>query len=151
MANRADSAQAKNDVGIDSLDDSEHKLPKLREMGFGEILDITFSLYRTYFRSFLTIASVYFFLMLISVSIVFLDDSVGRIEKIIIWTATIVTIIGVSTFVVSGLVLATTSAYLERKIKISAVLKHGKHRFFPCFFSSLLFAALAIFLVFLFS
>lgn len=151
MINRSDPPQASNDVGIDSPRDSRHEPPKLQAMGFGEILDTTFSLYRTYFRSFLTIASGYFFLILIGVSIVFLDDSVGRIEKIIIWTATIVTIIGVSTFVVSGLVLATTSAYLERKIKIGAVLKHGIRRFFACFFSSLLFASLAIFFVFLFS
>ena len=60
-------------------------LRKLQTMGFGELLDAVFSLYRAHFRSLLGIASGYFIVMLIGVSIFFLDDSLGRGAKIIIW------------------------------------------------------------------
>ena len=65
------SEQMDSDMGLDLRSDSEHKLPQLRAMDFGELLDTTFSLYRAYFLSFLGISSGYFIAMLIAISIVY--------------------------------------------------------------------------------
>ena len=116
---------------------------KLRAMGFGDLLDAIFSLYRAHFLPFLAIASGYFVSILIVISIVFLDDSVGRGPKIAIWISTVSVIFGVSVFVVSGLVFASTEAYLSRNIRVGAVLRQAIHRFLPCFIGSLLFGLLA--------
>ena len=96
---------------------------KLRPMGFGDLLDAIFSLYRAHFLPFLAIASGYFIAILIVISIVFLDDSVGRGAKIAIWISTVSATFGVSVFVVSGLVFAGTEAYLSRNIRVGAALK----------------------------
>ena len=116
---------------------------KLHAMGFGELLDTTFSLYRAHFRSFLVITSVYCVAMLIVFLIAFLDNSVGRGAMIAIWIPTISVIFGVSVFVVTGLVFASAEAYLDGRIRTDAVLRRGIRRFFPCFIGSLLFALLA--------
>ena len=118
---------------------------KLRPMGFGDLLDAIFSLYRAHFLPFLAIASGYFIAILIVISIVFLDDSVGRGAKIAIWISTVSITFGVSVFVVSGLVFAGTEAYLSRNIKVRAALKQAMPRFLPCFVGSLLFGLLAWF------
>ena len=59
--------------------------PIPRAMGFGALLDTTFSLYRGHFCSFLRIAAVYFVAMLIGVSISFFDDWIGKGTKTAIW------------------------------------------------------------------
>ena len=117
--------------------------PTLRALGFGELLDMTFSLYRAHFRLFITIASGYFIVMVIVISIVFLNDSAGRGAKIAIWISAVSIIFGVSVFVVSGLVFASTEAYLGRKIRVRAVLRQAMPRFLPCFVGSFLFGLLA--------
>ena len=116
---------------------------KLRPMGFGDLLDAIFSLYRVHFLPFLAIASGYFIAILIVISIVFLDDSVGRGAKIAIWISTVSVIFGVFIVVVSGLVFASTEAYLSRNIKARAALRQAMPRFLPCFVGSLLFGLLA--------
>ena len=116
---------------------------KLRPMGFGDLLDAIFSLYRAHFLPLLTIAAGYFVAMLIVISIVFLDDSVGRGAKIAIWISTVSVIFGVSIFVINGLVFASTEAYLGRNIRVRAVLRQAMPRFLPCFVGSLLFGLLA--------
>lgn len=125
--------------------------PKLRALGFGELLDTTFSLYRTHFWSFLGIAAGYFIAMGIGVSICFFDDSAGRTEMITIWVLTIVAIFGVSLFVVSGLVFATAQAYLGKSIKMGAALERAGRQFFRCFVGSLIYAVLATLLAVLLS
>ena len=122
--------------------------PRLRAMGFGELLDTIFSLYRAHFWSFLGIAIPYFIAMLIGVSISFFDDWIGKNLKALIWILTIFAIFGVSVFVVSALVFASTQAYLDGKIRMRAVLKHGMREFFRCFVSSLVFGLWAIFVGF---
>lgn len=122
---------------------------KLRPMGFGDLLDAIFSLYRAHFLPFLAIASGYFIAILIVISIVFLDDSVGRGTKIAIWISTVSATFGVSIFVVSGLIFAATEAYLSRKVRVGAVLRQTMPRFLPCFVGSLLFGLLALFCVLL--
>lgn len=116
---------------------------KLRPMGFGDLLDAIFSLYRAHFLPFLAIASGYFIAILTVISIVFLDDSVGRGAKIAIWISTVSATFGVLIFVVSGLVFASTEAYLSRNIKVGAALRQAIPRFLPCFVGSLLFGLLA--------
>ena len=115
---------------------------KLRPMGFGDLLDAIFSLYRAHFLPFLAIASGYFIAILIVILIVFLDDSVGRGTKIAIWISTVSATFGVSVFVVSGLLFASTEAYLSRNIRVGAVLRRAIHRFLPCFIGSLSFGLL---------
>ena len=122
---------------------------KLHAMGFGELLDTTFSLYRAHFWSFLAITSVYCVAMLIVFSIVFLDNSVGRGAGIAIWIPTISVIFGVSIFVVTGLVFASAEVYLDGRIRTGAVLRQGMRRFFPCFIGSFLFGLIACLSLFL--
>ena len=111
---------------------------KLQAMGFGELLDTIFSLYRTHFRSFLGIASGYFMVMLIGVSIFFFDDSLGRGAKIIIWVPAIITLFGISVLVVSALIFAVAEAYLGKPIRTRAVLGQAVRQFWRCFVGSLI-------------
>ena len=120
---------------------------KLRPMGFGDLLDAIFSLYRAHFLPFFAIASGYCIAILIMILIVFLDDSVGRGAKIAIWISTVSATFGVSVFVVNGLVFAGTEAYLSGNIRVGAVLRQAIPRFLPCFVGSLLFGLLALFCV----
>ena len=122
---------------------------KLRPMGFGDLLDAIFSLYRAHFLPFFAIASGYFIAILIVILIVFLDDSVGRGVKIAIWISTVSATFGVSVFVVSGLLFAGTEAYLSRNIRVGAVLRQAIHRFLSCFVGSLSFGLLAFLCVLL--
>ena len=122
---------------------------KLRAMGFGDLLDAIFSLYRAHFLPFLAIASGYFIALLVVISIVFLHDSVERGAKIAIWISTVSVTFGVLIFVVSGLVFAGTEAYLSRNIRVGAALRQAIPRFLPCFVGSLLFGLLAFLCAFL--
>ena len=117
--------------------------------GLVELLDTTFSLYRAHFRSLLGIASGYFFVMLIGVSIFFFDDALGQGAKIIIWVPVIITIFGISVLVVSALIFAVAEAYLGKPIRTGVVLGQAGRQFFRCFVGSLLYAVLATLLTFL--
>ena len=142
------SEQMDSDMGLDLRSDSAHKLPMLRAMGFGELLDTTFSLYRKHFRSFLGISSGYCIALLLMMAIVFLDGSVGSGVMIAIWIPTIGIFLGVSVYVVNGLILASTEAYLGGNIRIGTALKQGRHRFLRCFVGSLSFGLLAVLVIF---
>ena len=131
---------------LDLWNDSEHKPPKLRAMGFGELLDTTFSLYRKHFRSFLGISSGYFIAMFIVISIVYLDDPVGRNAKIAIWVPTIGVFFGCFVFIISSLISANVQAYLVGTVKTGAALTQGVRQFLPCFISSLVFGLGAVLL-----
>ena len=129
--------------------DTKDNLPDLHAMGFGELLDTTFSLYRKRFWSFLGISFGYCIALLIVISIFFLESSVERGMMVAIWILTVSVFLGISVFVVSGLMLASAEAYLGRRIRIGAVLRQGIHRFLRCFAGWLLFGLLAILLMFL--
>ncbi len=137
MSKKIDPSQANNGT------------PTLRPLGLGELLDTTFSLYRTHFWSFLRIAAGYFIAMGITVSICFFDNSTGQAEMVGIWVPTIVAIFGVAIFVVSGLVFASAQAYLEKTIRTGAVLGRAGRQFFSCFVGSLIYTVLATFFTFL--
>ena len=118
-------------------------------MGLSDLLDTTFSLYRTHFWSFLRIATAYFIAMLIGVSISFFDDWIGKSTKTTIWVFTIGAIFCVSVFVVSALVFASVQAYLDGKIRIGTALKQAKRQFFRCLVSSLIFGLITFLITFL--
>ena len=128
---------------------ANHGPPIPRAMGFGELLDTTFSLYREHFWSFLRIATAYFIAMLIGVSISFFDDWIGSGTKTAIWVFTIGAIFCVSVFVVSALVLASAQAYLDAELRIGTVLKQAKQQFFRCLVSSLIFGLITFLITFL--
>jgi len=117
-------------------------------MGFGELLDTTFSLYRKHFWSFIGVSAGYCPAMLIMISVFLLDNSVARGPKVAIWIPTIGVFWGISVFVISGLVFVCAEVYLGRRIKIGAVLRRAGHRFLRCFAGSLLIGLLAVLLIF---
>ena len=129
---------------IESPTTIENISPVPRSMGFGELLDATFSFYRTHFLRFLGITTIYLLAMLIGFAICLLDDSVGRNLRIAIWIPTLGIIFGISIFVVSGLISATSQAYLDGNIRIGSVLKQGIHQFLPCFVGTLLYGLFAV-------
>ena len=118
---------------------------KLQAIGFGEILDTIFSLYRTHFLSFFGIASGYFMTIAIIISIVFLATSVGRSVRASIWVPIVIAaFVGLSLFVVSRLVFAGGQVCLENTISVGDVLRQGRQQFLPYFIGSLLFGIITI-------
>ena len=123
---------------------------KLQAIGFGEILDTIFSLYRTHFLSLLGIASGYFMTIAIVISIVFLATSAGWSVRASIWVPIVIAIfVGLSLFVVSRLVFAGAEACLGNPISVGAVLRQGRQQFLPYFVGSFLFGIITIFCVLL--
>ena len=118
-------------------------------MGFGELLDTTFSLYRAHLRTFLGIAIGYFIAMLIGVSISFFDNWIGRDTKVVLWILTFSVISCISVFVVSALVFASVETYLDAKIKTGTVLRQAKRQFFRCLISAIVFGLIMFVLTFL--
>lgn len=128
--------------------DSENKYLKLHAMRFGELLDATLGLYRRNFWSFLGVSAGYCPAMLIMISVFLLDDSVARGPKVSIWIPTIGVFLGISIFVVSGLMVTSAEVYLGRRIKIGGVLRQAGHQFLRCFTGALSFGVLAVLLMF---
>ena len=144
MPEHFDDSQAKGIVEQGSQPDIMNDSPKLRALRFGELLDTTFSLYRTHFWSFFGIASGYFVAMAIAISIIFFDDSVGPSVRLAIWVPTAIAVFGVFLFVVSRLVLAGAQVCLGNTISVGDVLSQGKHRFLSYFVGSFLFGLITI-------
>ncbi|MCG9133330.1 hypothetical protein J5I95_16775 [Candidatus Poribacteria bacterium] len=119
--------------------------PTLRALGLGELLDTTFSLYRTHFWSFFGIASGYFMAMTIAISIAFLDDAAGRGAMVAIWVPTVIAVFGIFLFLVSRLVLAGAQVCLGNTISVRDVLNQGKQRFLSYFVGSFLFGVITFF------
>lgn len=128
---------------------SNDGLRSLQAVGFGELLDTIFSLYRTHFLSFFGIASGYFMAIVVMISITFLDDSVGRSVKVAIWVPIVIAVLGFSMFVVSRLVFAGAQACLGDTISVGEVLRQGRQQFLPYFVGSFLFGVITIFCVLL--
>ena len=149
VSERIDPSQVSSVMGLDLRNNSKNKLPHLHVMGFGELLDATFNLYRKHFLLFLGISAGYCIAILIVISAVFLDDSVGRGAKIAIWIPTIGAFLGASVFMVSGLVFASAEVYQGRSVRIGVVLKQARPQFLRCFAGSLSFGVLAVLVIFL--
>lgn len=149
MPEQIDHTQVNSGVEQDLQRDVARGASKLHAMGFADLLDTTFSLYRTHFWSFLWIATLYFIAMLIGVSISFFDDWIGRDTKVVLWIVTISVLSCISVFVVSALVFASVQAYLDGKIKTGTALKQAGRHFFRCLISSIVFGLIIFFLTFL--
>ena len=148
MSERTDPSQGKSLMGLGTGNDKKYELLKLQAMGFGELLDTTFSLYRAHLWSFLGVAAIYTVPILIGISALFFDNSAGSIGKFVIWIPTIVVILGASVFVISGLVLMSAEVYLHKRVRIGAMLRPRTRQFLRCFAGSLLFGLLAILTIF---
>ena len=148
MSEKMDPSRVSSVMELDLRNDSENKYLKLHAMGFGELLDTTFSLYRKHFLTFLRVSAGYCPAMLIMISVFLLDDPVAWGPKVAIWIPTIGVFWGISVFVISGLVFVCAEVYLGRSIKIEAVLRRVRHRFLRCFAGSLLIGLLAVLLIF---
>ena len=148
MSEQMNPAQVSSVMELDPRSDSENKYLKLHAMGFGELLDTTFSLYRSHFRAFIGISSCFCIVMFLIFSGVCFDNAVGRDASVGIRILIIGVFLAGFIFVVSGLMFASTEAYLGRHIKIGTVLRQARHRFLRCFGGSLLFGLLAVLLLF---
>ena len=147
MSDQMDPVPMNSIMGADLRSDSENKYPKLHARGFGELLDTTFSLYRTHFWTFLRMSAGYCPAMFLMISVSLLDDSLRRGPKVAIWIPIIGVFWGISVFVISGLIFACAETYLGRCVRIGAVLRRAGHRFLRCFAGSLLIGVLAVLLV----
>ena len=93
-------------------------------MEFADILDTTFSLYRTRFRLFLGISAVCFFS----------DIALSAFTHwVIVWCK-----LALSALVYGGIVFASGQTYLGRRITLLAVFRQVIRRFFPYLGTSLL-------------
>lgn len=126
-----------------SLENKQY-LPTIRQMGFGELLDTTFILYRSHFLQFLAIASVYFTTIVLGGTISLLRFPLGRGSWIALWLPTLINIFAMSIVVLNGLFTATSQAYLQGKIRVGVAFNRGLNRFFPCFFGLLIYSLLGI-------
>ena len=137
MSQPTDSSHAKNsEVGA--------TVP-LQPMGFADILDAMFSLYRNHFRLFVSICGVYFVWiivinLLISISR-FLFASSDQFHMFTLMKNGLIVISAVVMLLVKGgLVVGSAQAFLGRRITASAAFKQAKRRFLPYLGSNLLYA-----------
>lgn len=112
MSNLADATQVNNS-----------SIPTRQPMGFGEVLDTIFSLYRRHFLLFLGIIAIYFF---------------GGLVEYVLWRVLpgfflkfyIINLVGLSFSFVSmgGIIVATAIIYLGKHITTLDALKQALHR-----------------------
>ncbi len=133
---------------MNSSSDNKQYLPIPCQMGFAELLDTTFSLYRSHFLQFLAIASVYFSTIVLGGTISLLRYPLSRGSWISLWFPILFVNFGFCIVVVSGLFTATSQAFVYGKISVGAAFKRGQERFFPCFFGILIYSLLATIIYF---
>ena len=105
----------------------------LRPMGFTDVLDTTFSLYRNHYRLFLGISAVYYLPHIVfSAFAIWMEPLCGTIVEILCC---------------GGLVYASAQAYLGRHITVRAAFRQVKDRILPYLGSTFLYW-LAIFAVY---
>ena len=122
----------------------EDAAASLRPMDFTEILDRMFSLYRSHFRLFLSICSVYFVVglaasLLNGISMISLSGSgqSGMAIGIIVIDSLLTSI--VMFFVTGALVFASAQAYLGNDTDAPAAFRQAKRRFWHYFGTNLLY------------
>lgn len=105
---------------------NESSPSKLQPMGFSDILDTIFSLYRKHFLLFLGILTLYFLGALVEYSLEDLLSSF-RLKDIMVKLA------GAPFMLIStgGIILATAATYLDQHITSSDALKQTLQRFVP--------------------
>ena len=108
----------------------------LRPMGFTDILDSIFNLYRHHFRLFVCICAVYFVFNfgfnLIMGFLPFMLRSAGGLSIMIaiLVIGTLITLVA-TLFTVGGLIFASAQTYLGRHITARPAFRHVKCRFWP--------------------
>ena len=119
----------------------------LQPMGFTDILDNMFSLYRNHFELFMRICSVYFvcgFVISLLIGIV----TVSAIDSGEFSMAMLTLVIGILSlissvimlFVIGGLVFGSAQVFLEVQIDANAAFNQAKRRFWPYLGSNFLYA-----------
>ncbi len=110
----------------DTTQANDSSIPTLQPMGFSEILDTIFSLYREYFLLFLGIIGVHFFGNLAEYTLnAFFSDL--PLKSLIASLASVP-----FEFVsMGGIIVASAITYLGRRIASGAALRHTLRRFFP--------------------
>ena len=108
---------------VDATQVNNNGSPTLRPMGFAEILDTIFSLYRSHFLLFLGIIAIYFF---------------GGLVEYVLWRVLpnfflkfyVINLVGLSFSFVSmgGIITATAAICLGKHITIPDALKQALHR-----------------------
>ena len=121
--------QEHNDLA--QVNSSETGTTPLQPMGFTDILDGMFSLYRSHFRLFLAIVAVYFVLGfgVDQISVFLLETDAMPGTSVVILVFTTLFSFAVSTFVVAGLSYASAHVYLGREITPGAALQRAWQRF----------------------
>lgn len=116
---------------MDTLKLRNHQEPTLQPMGFTDILDGTFSLYRNHFKLFVSIAAVYHIARFASdlLSTFILSPIAQFIGSVLNFFDYFV-----SCFVLAGLTYASMQTYLGRQVTLRAALQRVLHRFLPCFY-----------------
>ena len=130
-------------------DSNEIDTIRLQPMGFTDILDGMFSLYRDHFQLFLAIAAVYFALG-VGVDLIFVSlMGTSGVSSLSIMMAGFTAIFNtvVSILVTAGLAYASALIYLGREIAPGPALQQAWRRFWQYFGSGLLmgFAVLGLF------
>lgn len=108
----------------------------LRPMGFTDILDTIFNLYRHHFRLFVCIFAVYFvfnfgFNLIMGFLLFMLRGAGGLSVMIAILVIGTLTTLVAALFTVGGLIFASAQSYLSRHITASTAFRHVKRRFWP--------------------
>ena len=119
----------------------------LQPMGFTDILDSMFSLYRNHFRLFVSICSVYFvcgFVVNLLIGITTVSAISSGEFNILMFTlvAGILYVINsvVMLFVIGGLVFGSAQVFLGKRITADTAFNQTKRRFWPYLGSNLLYA-----------
>ena len=131
----------------------------LQPLGFTDILDNMFSLYRNHFRLFATICSVYFIIglaadLLNGISVLLLpsaDDlsSISGVGGLVSSVASLVAILAMFA-VIGTLFFGVTQVYLGRRVTARAAFRQTKRRFWAFFVSGLLYGIVIIPLILLY-
>ena len=122
MQEHSDLAQTNN---------NETDTTRLQPMGFTDILDGMFSLYRDHFRLFLGIVAVYFGLG-VGVDLIFVSlMGTSGVSSISIMMSAFAAIFSamISILVTAGLAYASAQAYLGREVVPGPALQQAWHRF----------------------
>ncbi len=121
--------QEHNDLG--QVNSSDSGTTPLQPMGFTDILDGMFTLYRNHFRLFLTIAGVSLVLSFSvdQISVFLFETDATTVASLVILLFTVLMSFALSTFVVAGVTYASAQVYLGREITPGAALQRAWQRF----------------------
>lgn len=113
----------------------KYHVPTWAALGFRDLLDATFSLYRKHFRVFFPIAVVYYvFAVGMDMLIVFFVEDLNVPRTHFIVKAYNLLDHFLRCFVFTGFIAASLQTYLGRQMTGRAALRHVLHRFLPCFY-----------------